>query len=45
MLVNNKGQFSEHWTMKDSTVVNGDASFGDLDNDDDDYMIESYDDD
>lgn len=35
MLRNDKGRFSEYWTMKDSTIVNGAAAFGDIDNDKD----------
>jgi hypothetical protein len=35
MLINDKGQFREYWTMKDTTIVNGAASFGDVDGDND----------
>ena len=35
MLINDMGQFNEYWTMKDTTIVNGAASFGDIDNDKD----------
>ncbi|MDA3838767.1 MAG: VCBS repeat-containing protein [Candidatus Delongbacteria bacterium] len=35
MLINDRGEFSEYWTVKDSTIVHGAASFGDIDNDKD----------